>query len=87
MELHEGSLKKQTTGLWPVAFSCGPQGMLMRDDALIVTIHGIFSKWKFADQKAPASRMISGASYFKEELFLRKIEILLSLTFERGCRC
>ena len=36
--------EKQTTGLWPVAFSCGPQWMLMRDDVLIVIEYGIFCK-------------------------------------------
>jgi hypothetical protein len=33
---HKDPRKKQTTGLWPVAFSCGPQRILMRDDIFIV---------------------------------------------------
>ncbi len=44
MKGQEDLSKKQTTGLWPVAFSCGPQGMFMRDDDSIVTNHIFFCK-------------------------------------------
>ena len=42
--------KKQTTGLWPVAFSCGPTRMLMRDDSSIVTHYNFFCKAALSDR-------------------------------------